>query len=466
MAETTARGGTAVSDTSHAGADAGTAIDALNERPLSARQRYAAILVACGEFIDGYDLLVMGAALIYLRPRFGLSPSEVGLLGASTFIGAIVGLLVFGDLSDRVGRRAIFIINLAFFVVFALASAFVTTSTELFIMRFLVGVGVGMDIPTSTAYLAEVAPRRQRGAILGSLLNVMWVLGAMCSTLLALPLTSAFGDEAWRWMFGLGAVPAVLILFGRQMLPESPRWLISRGRTDEARAAFAAFGITARPEDVVAHKQDGSYLELLRPPLRRRTVLVSLVFLLNCFSGSISTIATPLVLKTVGALSVHATLIFSATVWITALAGVAVSALLIDRIGRRRLCYLSTIPFGVIALLLAAFSRDNPVVLVLGFYAISFATWLGIAVLVWVWASELFPTHLRGRSQGLCNGFCRLAIAGNIFLVPIALAGVGFSVYIAFLSIPMLTIAFIVSRFDEFEGSGRRLEDLAAGDRA
>ena len=226
----------------------GDALARLDDQPLSPRQRKAALLVAFGEFIDGYDLLVMGAALIFIQPQFALTPGEVGLLGASTFLGAMISLIVFGDMSDRLGRRAIFIANLFFFVAFAIASAFVTSTPQLFVMRFLVGVGVGMDIPTSTAYLAEIAPRRQRGRIQGSLLNIMWILGAMSSTLIALPLVHWFGNEAWRWMLGLAALPALLILLGRKGLPESPRWLLAHGRVEEARAAFAAFGVTATPD--------------------------------------------------------------------------------------------------------------------------------------------------------------------------------------------------------------------------
>lgn len=439
-----------------------TAISHLDERSLSGRQRYAAVLVAFGEFIDGYDLLVMGAALILIRPQFGLSPQAVGLLGASTFLGAILGLLVFGDLSDRLGRRAIFLVNLIFFVVFAIASAFVNSITMLFVMRFLVGVGVGMDIPTSTAYLAEIAPRRQRGAVLGSLLNVMWILGAMASTLIALPLIGWFGPEAWRWMLGLAAVPAVLILLGRQALPESPRWLLAHGRVEEARAAFASFGIDATPDMLATSPaKQGSYAELLSPPYGRRVFWISLVFSLNCLSGSISTIATPLVISTVGAMGITATLLFSASVWVVALIGALLSSVLIDRIGRRKLCYISVLPFAVIALVMSQFAQSSPMVLVIGFYALSLATWTGIAVLVWVWSSELFPTHLRGRSQGVCNAFCRLAISVNIFLVPTALAGFGFSTYIAVLALPMLAIAVIVSRVPLFESSLRSLEDLS-----
>jgi MFS transporter, putative metabolite transport protein len=445
------------------GMDSGDALAALDEMPLSPKQRKAALLVAFGEFIDGYDLLVMGAALIFIRPQFALSASEVGLLGASTFLGAMVGLLIFGDMSDRLGRRAIFILNLFFFVAFALASAVVTSTTELFIMRFLVGVGVGMDIPTSTAYLAEIAPRRQRGRLQGSLLNIMWILGAMASTLVALPLIAWFGDEAWRWMLGLAALPALLILLGRKGLPESPRWLLARGRIEEAREAFAAFGIKATPEMLsAAPRGGGSYAELFAQPHLRRVLLVSLVFMLNCFSGSISSIATPLVLKNVGALSTEATLLFSALVWLTSLLGTLVGAMLIDRIGRRTLCYLSALPYSVLALIMGAFASHSTTVLVGGYFAISFFNWMGTAVLGWVWASELFPTHLRARSQGVCNACCRLAISLNIFLVPIALAGVGFQLYISLLALPMLLLALVVSLVPMFDSGRDSLERLAA----
>jgi putative MFS transporter len=434
----------------------------LDERPLSPRQRYAAILVACGEFIDGYDLIVMGAALILLRPQFHLSPSETGALGASAFLGAMVGLLIFGDLSDRWGRRAIFIANLLFFVVFSIASAFVQTVPQLFLARFLVGVGVGMDIPTSAAYLAEIAPRQRRGIISGSLLNLTWIFGAMASNLIALPLLAWTGDDAWRWMFGLAAVPAALILLLRQSLPESPRWLLSHGRTEAARTALQSFGIEA---DAAAlsrlSTRAGSYGELFRPPFRARALLVALIFFLNCIAGPLSTIAAPFVLRTVGALSAETSLLFSSLVWCTSLVGVLVGLLLIDRIGRRRLLYIAVIPEACAALFMAFAGPSHPPMLVAGFFAFSFFSWLGPAVLTWVWSSELFPTRLRGRSQGFCNAACRLAIAINIFLIPVGVATVGFTTSIVILSIPLFALALLVRQSPLLDSERRSLEVLA-----
>jgi putative MFS transporter len=434
----------------------------LDNRPLSPRQRYAAVLVAFGEFIDGYDLIVMGAALILLRPQFHLTPAETGALGASTFLGAMLGLLVFGDMSDRWGRRAIFVANLLFFVVFSILSAFVNSVPQLFIARFLVGVGVGMDIPTSAAYLAEISPRRRRGIIAGSLLNLMWIFGAMLSNLIALPLIVWAGPEAWRWMFGLAAVPAALVLLARQGLPESPRWLLSHGRPEAAQQALRSFGIEADTATLSSlSTRVGSYGELFRPPFRPRVLLVALVFFLNCISGPLSTIAAPFVLRTVGALSNETTLLFSTLVWCTSLLGVLLGLVLIDRIGRRRLLYIAVIPEACAALFMAIAGPGHPPLLVIGFFAFSFFSWLGPAVLTWVWSSELFPTRLRGRSQGFCNAACRLAIAINIFLIPVGVAAVGFTTSIVILSVPLFALALLVSRLPFLDSGGRSLEVLS-----
>ena len=118
----------------------------------------------------------------------------------------------------------------------------------------------------------------------------------------------------------------------------------------------------------------------------------------------------------------------------------------------------------VVALVMSAFAQGNPVVLVGGYFMLSFVNWMGTAVLGWVWASELFPTHLRGRSQGFCNACCRLAISANIFLVPVALAGIGFSAYIALLTLPMLLLAFTVYRVPAFDSGRSSLETLVEAD--
>jgi MFS transporter, putative metabolite transport protein len=349
-----------------------------------------------------------------------------------------------------------------FFVFFSIVSAFITHATQLFIARFLVGMGVGMDIPTSTAYLAEIAPRKQRGAILGSLPQIMWILGAMLSTFIALPLGYFFGDQAWRWMFGLAALPALLVLIGRRLLPESPRWLLAKGRLEEARDALTRFGVPVE-ESLQANREQGNYGELFYPPLSSRTFWVSTVFFLNCLSAPIATIATPFVLRYIGLMSVTQTLIFSGLVWVTALIGASCSFFLIDRIGRRKLCYISLIPAGICALCIGLFATDKPNLLLVLFFLFSFFNWLGAPPLQWVWSSELFPTRLRGRSQGFCNAVCRLAISINIFLVPVAQATIGFGVLVGLLSIPLFLYAFIVSRVAIFDSTNLSIEDLARG---
>ena len=432
----------------------------LDDAKINAVHRRALLLVSLGEFIDGYDLLVMGGALLLLVPQFQLAPAQVGLLGAAAFLGAAVGLLIFGDLTDRVGRRAIFVFNLIAFVVFAILSAFVTNVPELFITRFIVGVAVGADIPTSTAFLAELSPRRNRGGILGALPNITWCLGALAATAVGLLLLGV-GPDAWRWMFALAAIPALLVLIGRQTLPESPRWLIKQGRTDEAKKVLESLGVH-EPDLSEFRPEKSSFGEIFSPAYRRRTLWVAAIFGLNCLAGPIATISTPFILRYVGLVGVRNALLFSGVIWVLNLCGATSSFFLIDRIGRKKLALISQIPAGIAAVLMGLFGAGNPTVMVSLFFLFGYFNWLGAPSLQWAWSSELFPTRVRGSSQGFCNAVCRLAISANTFIIPLGLATVGFGPTIVLLSIALFLYALITWTVPFFETKGMALEALAS----
>lgn len=432
------------------------------DHPLPRRglQYWAAFLVALGEFIDGYDLLVMGSAVLFLKPAFHLRASQIGLLGAAAFLGAAVGLLGFGTVADRWGRRRIFLFNLVFFVGFAVLSAFITNTTELFITRFMIGVAVGADIPASTAFLAEIAPAKHRGKFLGVLPNMLWILGAAAATVMAL-LLMGMGINAWRWMFGIAAIPALLVLLGRQILPESPRWLMQRGQMTEARDAARRLGV-AMPESDTPPRPDGSrFRELFSPMYRKRTIVMALVFGLNCLAGPVTTLGVPYILRYGGLMTVQSSLLFSLSVYAVDLLGVFTGFLLIDRWQRRSLAYLSIGGAGTLAVVIGITGFHTGSWLIILYLLLAYTLWSGSALLVWVWASELFPTRIRGTGQGFCNATCRVAIAANTFLVPIGIAGLGIQdVMIAF-AVPLYIMLALVASNSVFNTTGKTLEEIA-----
>jgi MFS transporter, putative metabolite transport protein len=195
-------------------------------------RRRALMTIALGEFVDGFDLIVISGALLQLKVQFHLTPSQTGLLSAAAFLGSAVGALFFGDLTDRIGRRRVFVVNLVAFVALALLSAAITNVGMLLALRALMGVAIGADIAASMAFLAELSPRGSRGGWTGAMPQITWSLGALTSILLDAGLYAVAGSQAWRLMLAAGAVPAVVVLLLRRSLPDSPRWLLARGRRD------------------------------------------------------------------------------------------------------------------------------------------------------------------------------------------------------------------------------------------
>jgi len=421
-------------------------------RPVFVR-RWTPRIVAFGEFIDGYDLLVMGAALLYLRP-FHLTAGQVGWLGAISFIGTAFGLVVFGDLSDRFGRKVIFLINLVFFVFASIASALVTEVWQLMLARFVIGVAVGMDIPTSHSFLAEIAPKARRGRIAGSLPNMMWLSGAICSVLVALAVEPLLGNNTWRFLFGIAALPALAVLIARQFLPESPRWLKARGRHEEAARVFETLGIS-EPD---APEPKRSYGALVAGRAWVRLLAITGFFALQSFGGAVATISGPLVLDSTGIGRQNA-LYLSLAGYLGGLVAVTIGSLIIDRVNRRAMGIFACLGVFLTGLCVGLFGAKAAAVLLTCYVLYSMLTWFGPGVLAWVWSSEMFPTRVRALGSGIAQAVTRLAIALNIILVPTLVAELGLKT-IAIYACAYLICAGIVAVSPFLATTGRELEDV------
>ena len=414
------------------------------------------ILMAMGFFIDGYDLLVIAVALLFLIPQLHLTPAQTGLLGAASFLGAAIGMVVVGDLTDRFGRRTIFMFNLIVFVLFALVSAFVTSIPELFIARFLIGLGIGADVPTSMSYIAEAAPKDRRGFYLGGLTQILWTIGALTATTGGLIFWHLFGAEAWRFMFGFGAVPALIVLLARQSLPESPRWLLKHGKIAEANQALQAFGVSKAAIHQSA-VDTGSYAQLFRHPYGIRLAFTAALFGLIGLGAGVTTIASPYVFHFVGLLGLQGSILASMGTWGVAFLGTITSARLFDRFGRIRVGLVATVIAGLGDVAMGLFGAGHPTILIIAFAVAAFFNWIGSGVW-WSLSSELFPTAIRGRAQGIANGICRLTVGADIFIVPFGTAMFGFTATIIVLACTLfaMTVLFVIGK--QFEPNQQSLE--------
>jgi len=439
-------------------------------------RRRALVAIGLGEFVDAYDLIVISGALLLLKPHFRLTTGEVSWLVAAAFFGSAVGALFFGDLVDRIGRRRVFVLNLVAFVGLALVSAVVTEVWMLFVVRVLIGVAIGADIAASISFLAELSPKGSRGGWTGAMPQITWSLGAMCSVLVAAGLYVLVGSESWRLMFAVGAVPAVVVLLLRRSLPDSPRWLLGQGRVEEAVGVFEQFGLRVRdrsrlvvtpaPPVAVAGVRAGlrgrleSYASLFAGARRMAVVWAILMIGLIPLNGIGQSVLGPYVLHEFGHHSMVGSLLGTSVIWIGALVGSCLAWLTIDRIGR--IISIVAVLIGFVAVYVLMAVAFQTVWFVPLYCLLGVVTWWGASA-CWPLPSELAPTEVRGRAQGLGSGLQRFSIGVNLLFVPHMLAWVGFAA--TALVAAGLSVAFIPLAWwgRAFEPAGKSLE-LASGD--
>jgi putative MFS transporter len=429
-------------------------------------RRRALLTIGLGEFVDGYDLIVISAALLPLRKHFHLSTAGVGWLTASAFFGSAVGALFFGDLADRIGRRRVFVLNLAAFVGLALLSAVVTQLWMLFACRFLIGVAIGADIVASISFLAELSPRASRGGWTGAMPQITWSLGAMGALFLGAALYVVVGAESWRLMFAAGALPAVVVLFLRRSLPDSPRWLLSRGRVSEAVRAFEQFGLRVRHASGLAgavravapapREQRPAVKDWFRPYARifssglagAALFAILLVGLLP-LNGIGQSVLGPYVLNKYLHLSPTGALLGGSVLWVGAILGACLAFKTVDALGRTRSIVAALVGFVIVYVLMVTVAFGTvALVPLLGLLGV--VTWFGASA-SWPLPSELLPTAVRGRAQGLGSGLQRLSLGVNVVLVAHLQSLIGFR-------LTVLLAAGVSAAFIPFALWGRRYE--------
>ena len=203
-------------------------------------------MTAIGGFLFGYDTAVINGAISYLKANMGLDADQEGAAGASAILGCIPGAMCAGFLSDRFGRKKMLFLCAALYAVSGIVSALPWTFEQFLAARFLSGLGIGASSMICPVYIAEIAPERSRGR-LGTLFQLGIVAGIFL-TLFINMVIQGLGDETWntaygwRWMLGLEAVPAIVMLGLLFTVPESPRWLAQQGREDEAWLVFEKVG--------------------------------------------------------------------------------------------------------------------------------------------------------------------------------------------------------------------------------
>jgi MFS transporter, putative metabolite transport protein len=380
---------------------------------------------AVGEGLDGFDLGIIAVVLPLIGDDLGLSPVWSGLIAASTLIGIFFGSPLVGWLSDRIGRRTLFTIDIASFVVLGLLQAVVTEPWQLFVVRLLLGVAVGAEYSLGAALLSEFAPSAGRGRRVAGLL-VTWYAGYLVAVVVSFALVDLAG-LSWRWVLATSVVPALITLVARIGLPESPRWLMGRGRVDEARAiADRYLGGEAyfREEEVDGEHgrvAAGGLRRLFEPGMRGRTVFVCTFYACNVAPYFAIFTFAPQVFTALQVDNEAASTILANTI---AAIGALVGMLTIERVGRRTQLI---IPFWIMAaalVVVGVWSSASGPVIVACFAVFAFFNALQ-GNLDAVYPTEVFPTELRSTGVGVSTAFSRIGAAAGTFLLPIGIDAIG-----------------------------------------
>ena len=464
---------------------------------MTANTRYTikvALIVALGGFLMGFDASVISGVVGFIGPEFELTKIQVGWAVASLTLTSTLAMMTAGPISDRFGRRPVLKVAAVLFTLSAIASAIAPDYLTLVIARMLGGFGVGAALIIAPMYIAEIAPADIRGRMVSfNQLNiVIGISVAYFSNFLILSLGQSdlawaqslrMGDWTWRWMLGVEAIPAIVYFFALFLVPESPRWLVMRGKTEEALQILTRVSGKAQAEedlgavqdslDAEAHLEKGSLRDLFLPAMRLVMTIGIVIAILQQITGINSVFFyAPMIFEQSG-IGKDASFMQAVLVGIVNLVATVVAIALIDKLGRKPLLVSGLVIIASSMLLLAYSFHSatygpggelidmNATMVLIGI--LSFVAGFGVSLgpVMWVLFSELFPNRLRG----IAISFCGLINSSISFLVqlvfPWELENFGpattFLIYGSFAIIGLIFVMRVLP-----ETKGRSLEQLQA----
>lgn len=413
-----------------------------------------------GMFLDGYILGIVGPVAARMTAELHISVFWEGLIAAAALFGILFGSPLGGWAADRYGRKPLFLIDIALFLVTSAMQFFVSSPQELFIVRLMMGVAVGAEYSVGFPLMSEFAPARLRGRLIG-LAIVAWYAGFMVAYAAGYFMNDIL-HIGWRTILGTSTFVAVILLLARLGLPESPRWLWNRRRITEARSVARRYMESADAADVeretCEHRDCLSVAVLFSPKCWRATLFVSMFWF--CAVTPYFAIATfaDSVLKKYG---LGGGLAGGVGLSAVAVAGVVMTVLLIEKAGRRTLTvppqWLCTIVLAVIALW-----GNAPTWAVLAMFLIFSFFNAGYNTLTGIYPGEVFPTEVRGIGTGFAAAVSRVGAGVGTFLLPWSMANIGASgTMLAAAAIAGL--GAVLSQWLAPETRGKSLTETAAG---
>ncbi len=422
------------------------------------------IIIGTATFFDAFDSLAIASVLPALVPMWKLTPPQIGLLISAGFLGQLLGAMFFGWIAERYGRITGMVWSIGTFAIGSLVCAFAWSYESLLVFRLIQGFGLGGEVPIAAVYISELARSNSRGRFV-MVYELIFPVGIVAASLLGLWIVPKLG---WQYMFIIGAIPAVMVLFLRRVLPESPRWLATAGRFAEAETAISYIERQTQkatgqplPPPQTAIKVDAkraSLADLFGPTYLRRTLVVWLIWFTSYLVNYGLAIWMPTIYRTVFKLPLDVSLQYGLITTAIGFVGAAIAALSIDRIGRKTLFTVALA--GAAASLLLLSTIANPTAeQVLTHISIAYFFVSPINLGVYLYTPELYPTRVRALAVGTATAWLRLASMIGPTTVGFLIASGLQSVFLSFGL--MVLITAIITWFFAVETKKRLLEQVS-----